>query len=43
MQMAVVEYARNVCGIADACSTEFDDNGTPFVDYLPDQDDSTDK
>ena len=23
-QMAVIEYARNVCGIADANSTEFD-------------------
>jgi CTP synthase len=23
MQMAVVEYARNVCGLADSCSSEF--------------------
>ncbi len=32
-----MEFARNVCGIADATSTEFEKPGTPFIDYLPDQ------
>ncbi|MBF0357858.1 MAG: CTP synthase [Magnetococcales bacterium] len=27
MQMAVVEFARNVAGISNACSSEFDSNG----------------
>ena len=36
--MAVIEYARNVCGIADANSTEFDPNcKTPVIDILPEQ------
>ncbi len=34
MQLAVVEYLRNVCGMAEANSTEFDEN-TPYpVIYL---------
>jgi len=38
MQLSVVEYARNVLGLAGANSTEFD-AGTPYpiVDLLPDQ------
>jgi CTP synthase len=37
-QMAVIEYARNVCGIADAASTEFDPRATsPVIDILPEQ------
>ncbi|HAI13965.1 MAG TPA: CTP synthase, partial [Phycisphaerales bacterium] len=37
-QMAVVEFARNVCGLADAGSTEFDPKTTnPVIDILPEQ------
>ncbi len=38
MQMAVVEYARNVCGLNKANSSEFDP-GTPYpvIDLLPEQ------
>jgi len=37
-QLAVVEYARGVCGLADAGSTEFDDDSPhPVIDILPDQ------
>jgi len=37
-QMAVVEFARNVCGMADASSTEFDpDAKNPVIDILPEQ------
>lgn len=38
LQLAVVEYARNVCGINGANSTEFDSH-TPFpvIDILPEQ------
>ena len=38
MQMAVVEFARHVCGIAGANSTEFDPNAAdPIIDLMPDQ------
>ncbi|MBW2464877.1 MAG: CTP synthase [Deltaproteobacteria bacterium] len=38
MQMAVVEYARNVCGLDGANSAEFDpDCPNPVVDLMPDQ------
>ncbi len=37
LQLSVVEFARNVCGVPDATSTEFEKPGTPFIDYLPDQ------
>ncbi len=38
LQMAVVEFARNVCGIAGANSTEFDPNAAePVIDLMPDQ------
>ncbi|MGH7179876.1 MAG: glutamine amidotransferase-related protein, partial [Tepidisphaeraceae bacterium] len=37
-QMAVIEFARNVCGIADADSTEFDPRSkNPVIDILPEQ------
>jgi CTP synthase len=36
LQLAVVEYARNVCGMKDANSTEIDaDTKHPVVDFLP--------
>ena len=37
-QMAVIEYARNVCGMTDAASTEFDAHtNCPVIDILPEQ------
>ena len=37
-QMAVIEYARNVCGLTTAASTEFDPkSGEPVIDILPEQ------
>ena len=37
-QMAVIEFARNVCGIKDANSTEFDAKSpNPVIDILPEQ------
>jgi len=37
-QMAVIEYARNVCGLADADSTEIDpDCKVPVISILPEQ------
>lgn len=44
MQMAVVEYARNVLDYKDANSTEFDSNSPqPVIDLMPDQVDISDK
>jgi len=38
MQVAVIEFARNVLGLADANSTEFDnDTANPVISELPDQ------
>lgn len=38
MQMAVVEFARNVCGLEKANSTEFDqETPYPVIDFLPEQ------
>jgi CTP synthase len=38
MQMAVVEYARNVCNLESANSVEFDpESPNPVVDLMPDQ------
>ena len=38
MQLAVIEFARNVCDLKDANSTEFDPNTTHnVIDYLPNQ------
>ncbi len=44
MQCAVVEFARNVCGWADAHSTEFDpDTPHPVIDIMEEQKRITDK
>ncbi len=44
MQVAVIEFARNVCGLADANSGEFDESSThKVIDFLPDQSNETDK
>ena len=44
MQMAVVEYARNVCGLKRANSSEFDaDTPYPVIDLLPEQKQVTEK
>ncbi len=44
MQMAVVEFARHVCGMADAHSSEFSQtSGHPVIDLMPDQRGVTDK
>lgn len=44
MQMAVVEFARNVCGMAKANSSEFDlQTSYPVIDLLPEQRDVRDK
>ena len=38
MQLSVIEFARNVCGIKDATSTEFDSNTkNPIIDLMADQ------
>jgi CTP synthase len=38
MQMAVIEFARNVCGLKDANSTEINpDTRYPVIDILPEQ------
>ncbi len=37
-QMALIEFARNVCGISDANSTEINPNtNSPVIIYLPEQ------
>ncbi len=43
MQMAVVEYARNVLGMAGANSTEFGETPYPVIDIMEDQKDVTEK
>ena len=38
MQMAVVEFARNVCGLTEACSSEFKpDCGEPVIHLMEEQ------
>lgn len=38
MQCAVIEFARNCAGLAEANSTEFDENSEyPVIDFMPDQ------
>ncbi|RKJ42127.1 CTP synthase [Acutalibacter sp. 1XD8-33] len=38
MQVAVIEFCRNVCGIGDANSGEFDEYGLhKVIDFMPDQ------
>jgi CTP synthase len=44
LQLAVIEFARNVCGLAGANSTEIaTDTPHPIIDILPEQKDVTDK
>ena len=44
MQVAVIEFARNVAGLADADSGEFaPDSPHKVIDFLPDQSDEIDK
>lgn len=44
MQIAVIEYARNVCGINDANSGEFDEIcRNKVIDFMPGQSDNIDK
>ena len=44
MQVAVIEFARNVCALADADSGEFDPASPhKVIDFLPDQDEQIDK
>ena len=44
MQIAVIEFARNVCGYADADSGEFNpDSAHKVIDFLPEQSDSVNK
>ena len=44
MQIAVIEYARNVAGIPDACSGEFHDaSDSRVIDFMPGQSDQVDK
>jgi CTP synthase len=44
MQVAVIEFARSLCGLAGANSTEFSDKTPhPVVDLMPDQRGVTDK
>ncbi len=43
MQMAVIEYSRNVLGLKDACSTEVNKNATqPVIDLMEEQKSITD-
>ena len=37
MQLAVIEFARNVCEIKNASSTEFSDHKEPIIDVMPEQ------
>ena len=44
MQIAVIEFARNVAGIKDACSGEFQDaSDHRVIDFMPGQSDDIDK
>ena len=44
MQVAVIEFARQVCGLAGANSGEFDpDSPHKVIDFLPDQSDTVNK
>ena len=44
MQIAVIEFARHICGLEDANSGEFSaDSGNKVIDFLPDQNDNIDK
>jgi len=38
MQMAVIEFARNICGMMDSHSSEFNENTKhPVIDLMPEQ------
>ena len=44
MQVAVIEFARNVCGLADATSGELDaESPHKVIDFLPDQSEAVSK
>ncbi len=43
MQMAVVEFARNVAGMKDAHSSEFCETQHPVIDLMPEQRDVTER
>ena len=44
MQIAVIEFARHVCGLADANSGEFSKTSAhKIIDFLPDQSETIDK
>ncbi len=44
MQIAVIEYARNVCGLMEANSGEFDEQTKhKVIDFMPGQNDDIDK
>lgn len=44
MQVAVIEFARHVCGLSKANSREFDpDSPDKVIDFLPDQNDDVSK
>ena len=44
MQVAVIDFARNVCGLCDANSGEFDElSKNKVIDFLPDQSHQIDK
>ena len=44
MQIAVIEFARDVCGFKDANSGEFDEHSQhKVIDFLPDQNDQINK
>ena len=44
MQIAVIEFARNVCGLKDANSGEFDEYSTnKVIDFMPGQNDEINK
>lgn len=44
MQISVIDFARNVCGLTGANSREFNE-GSPYkvIDFMPDQNDNIDK
>ena len=37
MQLSVIEFARNVCGLSNANSTEFGKTNTPIIDIMEDK------
>lgn len=43
MQIAVIEFAQNVCGLENVSSREFAKEGNLVIDFLPDQNEKIDK